>query len=378
MTFKPCGLVNTLDKYKARALPNRRLVTAFGISNCFSTDDIVYCKAFHNKAEGLLTMEQDRWQTIAQLSTEIIKTELSAADQSVGLSSIVQIVTMKLALDILLQVDASRDDHDQEIRSLATEINKQWLRSKGEYDPDLKSEWSFKDQEQILTALRSIFPNLKVDDPETNPMSYILPGYEILWRVALRCYLELMARGHSEADQWKRVLADYKKDPVPEQFGDRLKQQSREVTAEMISAETLRLYPPTRRIYRDFQAADGEIRHLAADVEGCHRNTAVWGQDALKFRPERWLNSGDDESALEFNIIAAGNFMPFGDQPFMCPAKRRKPGLLPFGMSMLALITAALIEMTDGVWKVEGELPGKDHPLETDREKYAELMLVRI
>lgn len=51
-----------------------------------------------------------------------------------------------------------------------------------------------------------------------------------------------------------------------------------------IVSETLRLYPLTRRIYRDEGAGI-----VAIDVEYMHRDEDNWGRDAEEFDPTRWL-----------------------------------------------------------------------------------------
>ena len=70
-------------------------------------------------------------------------------------------------------------------------------------------------------------------------------------------------------------------------------------------------------------------------------------------------------------------YMPFGASPFNCPAKRWKNVPMPFGLSMIALLVAALLEMTDK-WVVQGDFPDRQSPLDTDRGAYSTAMLRRL
>lgn len=111
---------------------------------------------------------------------------------------------------------------------------------------------------------------------------------------------------------------------------------------------------------------------VSADIEASHRDTRIWGSNALVFQPGRWTN----RETAEFENA---NFVPFGAKPFACPAKRvPKIGAeLPFGVSMIALLVGALTKEIEEKWKLEGELPEYGTPLETERHSYSDLKLVR-
>lgn len=61
------------------------------------------------------------------------------------------------------------------------------------------------------------------------------------------------------------------------------------MSVKHIVDEALRLYPPTRRIYRSLHNGC----EIAVDVEFLHRDQKTWGEDAGVFDPKRWLM--DDE-----------------------------------------------------------------------------------
>jgi hypothetical protein len=48
---------------------------------------------------------------------------------------------------------------------------------------------------------------------------------------------------------------------------------------------------------------------------------------------------------------------------------------MPFGPSMIALLVGALFEATFAEWKVHGDFPKRECPLDTDREAYSTAIL---
>lgn len=381
------AVMNTLTKFQARAAPNKRLVEAFLIDNCFSTEDANECKEFHNKAEARLDLgerknrdgeiEQSKWDELAHAAKAVAGAELQRAFAGrVEIFSVIQMLTLKVALQCLCDVDIHIDDpeHDDHIRRLAKEINAQWLRSKGEYDAGVKPVWAFEKQTELLWHVQAIFPDWDIADRKGNPFNMILPGYETLWRVALRCFLEIQARGHADAEIWSATLKHFVSADSPicvASFRDR-GADGKQSSAEMIAKEALRLYPPTRRIYRDFKDESGLVYHMAADVEASQREEETWGVDALLFKPSRWSNVRPD--------FERENFMAFGAKPFTCPAKGRVSAAekLPFGPTMVAFIVGILLVKTEDdelKWRVVGEVQAGDIPLSTAREAYSDVLL---
>jgi len=99
---------------------------------------------------------------------------------------------------------------------LAREINEQWLRSKGDYDADELPRWSFTKQTGLVEALQGAFPEWHADgnDGTENPLRLILPGYETLWRVVLRCFVELTSRSPADAADWCTCLQAFLDSPT--------------------------------------------------------------------------------------------------------------------------------------------------------------------
>ncbi|CEL05759.1 hypothetical protein ASPCAL06874 [Aspergillus calidoustus] len=155
---------------------------------------------------------------------------------------------------------------------------------------------------------------IDIHDPHSNPLSWILPGFETLWRIVLRLFPVLDSSQREE--DYRQILPGFVHSPTPTQF--KLESDDERISAESLVKEALRLYPPTRRIRRAFQFAGGstdpnsnnrvEVVTAAADVEACQLDTDLWGADAMQFNPARWRKEE--------------NFLAFGDRPFLCPASR--------------------------------------------------------
>ncbi|KAF2161009.1 hypothetical protein M409DRAFT_70083 [Zasmidium cellare ATCC 36951] len=277
-------LQSLFSKEAARAQPNQRLQAAFGIDNCFITDDKKRCAEFRGKVAKLIHVELDKWQEFAAAAKAIVQKEFDTTDNTIKLFILIQLVTMKMTRKVMWNIDPQAGDNDEAIRGLADEVNK--------HD---KPDWHSDQQHDLQKALNEAFPNWTVE----NPLNLILPGYETMCRVVLRCFVEVTSRSHENAPQWEK------------------------------DQET------------------GYDFLVAADVEAMHQDKGIWGATARLFDPSRWLSVDEKK---EDDI-----FMPFGAAPFRCPAKQHRGVYMPFGVAMIALLVGALVEGVDGKWVCEGE-----------------------
>ena len=366
------GLFNQPKRNKSRATPNQRLVTAFGIENCFTTPDPNICYLFRKKVELRLHMKEDEWATLARRVQLVVQDEFQRDRNHLSLFQVVQMITLKAVLDPLFKFDISRRDADASIQELAAEINEQWLRSKGPVDSITEPSWAFKHQTRLQQALKLVLPEFDANISKDDPLNLLLPGYETMWRVVLRCFLELTARGHPDGPVWCKILQAFGDNPTLAQLDD----SSDGTSTAQITKEILRLYPPTRRVYREYEGLDGKAQIVAANIEACHRDEAIWGPRPQCFIPTRWHGKETKENENQ-------TFLAFSTHPFTCPARRRfvdddEITHLPFGHTMIALLAAELVTQTMGKWKVVGGLPGQDEPLDTERKAYDDLRLERL
>ncbi|SMR52634.1 unnamed protein product [Zymoseptoria tritici ST99CH_3D1] len=368
-------LKNLIPPFESRAKPNKRLVHAFGINNCFTTAEPQRCTTFRLEATRLIRLRGPEWKELSQTVLQVVKHSVPLQTQAKSnLFNLMQIVTMKSILGPLCGFDSSRSDVDGELQTLAKEINRQWLDSK----EGLEKETEFANQPKLKSALKAIAPTWDGLDDTHNPLNFILPGYETLWRVVLRGFLEVMYRANErDSANWRHALEDFALNPTLAQL-DKVHTDYGKVSTCMIVEETLRLYPPTRRIYRTFKVAEDEEFEAAADIEGLHRSAAAWGNDALFFNPSRWADKVNDTN------FRNDNFMPFGTKPFTCVAKtglvnEAREKCLPFGVSIIAILLGCFsAEVPAGMTPGGGGADGTwstDQPLKTGREDYRDVMI---
>ena len=346
------------DLLHARALPNTRLYNAFGINNAFTTSDTSRYTTFVDEAKSLLKTGQ--WDQIRDVAIKLIKSYQRKYEADVeGILLAPFVGTRVLIVIFHVFFDASTKDVDESLAQLVAEdINNQWVLSKVKPLQYLRLR---ADQEVLRTRLNEILAKshatLTSEFAKENPLNIILPAYETLWRVVLRCFIELQFRGVEGRDHARQVLAKFLATPTRTQFNIAIEDdrtiQHHATSAKWIIQEALRLYPPSRRIHRYVPASypDQLNPHIgAADIEFLHRDKGFWGDDAMKFNQYRWKDiTGDGD-----------HFMPFGYGRFVCPAKPT------FGPMMIAVLVASLLDGFGDGWILEGDV-GRDEPLDLDR-----------
>ena len=371
------GIEYGISPLESRAIPNQRLVQAFQIDNAFTTTSQMYLKEFKNSATLKFSkLGPQQWKRSGEVANMLVRraiekatwTDSSETDTRViDLTSFVQAFTFKMSL-YFLYGSRPLDLEDRPIQKITSTINHIWIRSKRVHDSNALQS----DRQSLMAYLQDVLPHVR-ETSKDNPLNFILPAYETLWRVVFLCLLEVLFRNGDDtaAASWREVLVRFLNDPTDYQFKQMIEDPSENslpVSASFLVNEALRLYPPTKRIYRYLHLKGREKPELlAADIEKCQRNKIVWGQDSLAFNPSRWKD-----------LCGEGHrsFMPFGDQPFTCPARQN------FGPWMIGLLVAALATNFDrGVWKYA--IHDKDarfepnEPLRSERDAYAGLTISR-
>ncbi|KAF2442388.1 hypothetical protein P171DRAFT_497202 [Karstenula rhodostoma CBS 690.94] len=407
----------------ARADPNQRLTTVFGIDNAFTTYDKNAASDFRRKATVLMNLATKSatldargnvkkgdypsgdWSDLRAWAVEYCKEYKTRLPdrKRVKLAQMVQFVTLKVSLRYLFPEHAlKRGDSFEDIVMIGRRINELWVASKE--DEGQLPRW--EDEGALNEALRRVTTpapgvcrgwtgapdhGIAQEPPEPtiphrNPMNLILPAYETMWRVVMRCVLEMRYRNADRGPVWCGVLSTYLeslKDPnvIAEPHNSFQDASADGVRPIDIVKEALRLYPPTRRVHRVY---DGE--RCAADIEECQRFPLLGGRDALVFRPERWQDICPEESvrrdregskaartALKEAEEKAG-FFPFAH---WCPAG--KGGTHGFGLKMVGLLVAVICAEIDESWEVDGygELLDRNQPLSAERTAYEDLELMK-
>lgn len=332
---------NRLSHEVSRATPNQRLVRAFQIDNGFTTTDKHYGRQFKNEAvkqlRRITSTDRGGWSQIATLAHDIASTYFRkfTSNKRAGLDLIVQVVTLKVVLSTFFDIDPAAFT-DGTALTIARMINLLWIQS--------KSETGSQSADFFLLKLLLQEIGLDWNDNKDSPLNILLPAYETLWRVVARCLVEVVFRPSADVE-WRHILNEFRANPTPVTFST-IQPCKDNVTVEFLVNEALRLYPPTRRIYRHVHLEERqEPELLAADIEQCHRLPHIWGEDSHRYWPARWLE--EDESMRKA-------FMPFGGGDWICPASSG------FGTVMIGVLVASfarIISADDWELQLRGEGP---------------------
>lgn len=272
-----------------RAVPNARLVRAFGITNTFVSSDVAVHASFTREARALIRRigGDGGWDTLAQSAREAVEkcllesvaTTEREGEQTIRFDSFVQNVALQVILCGLFDVPADSISV-RDLSVVAKGINNLWRLSKLPHDlpPSTLNDINSRLHRWIPTEL---YPN---------PIDFIIPAFETMWRVVATT----VAFTHNDADALT-VLRDFSTNPTRNQF-EHFEEDYPSV--ESLVAETIRLYPPTRRISRQVAAPHPSATFspfffrpkpsvLVADVGTVHRDTSIWGPDAAVYNPMR-------------------------------------------------------------------------------------------
>ncbi|KAK7754106.1 hypothetical protein SLS62_003952 [Diatrype stigma] len=307
------------QRLELRAIPNQRLASVFTIDNSFTTIDVGHHKEFLTRATQVIQRVDDAagWKRTfdagvkaMQRADAHVRLKKTQGQSCIPLARIVRIVTWMTILHVLFDVDPA-DLAMEDVVTATETINELWMQSK------YCSYVLPVHQERLQSALHRMVPeHVGAREPGENPLNLIMPAYETMWRVVLLTFVSAAFRVSDKATMrlFRHVVQH-----VPECFGD----SNEENKARAFAKEGLRLYPPTKRIYRG--PPENAMR---ADIEGCHRDPITWGADALKFRPFRFLS--------KLTEAQKNAYIPFSTKPHICPAAHG------FGERAIILLVAIL------------------------------------
>lgn len=344
---------------KARAGPNARLIHAFGIDNAFTTTDTKYHREFVNISGARINLSNARWESLSKDIERLLHGNIERQRISSGtvlFSRLLQITVLRAVLPILFPnsgaPDLPEEEQDDIAYFIADKINCLWIESK------TARQANPKDLHSLEEACQKLLPGIAIDSPRDSPLNLILPAFETLWRIVFRCFIEVQFRSKDDFEFNKTLLQEYLNKPSSETF---TKVDTRYISVSHIVNEALRLYPPTKRVYRQIQTEPGNKPDVVAvDIESIHHDPKIWGPDATTFRPSRWR-----KEEMNGDIMSA--FFPFGMKPLVCPARK------VFGPRMIGLFVASL-SLTlgrDGDWEIVGETDFRNQALlKNTRDSY--------
>ena len=214
---------------------------------------------------------------------------------------------------------------------------------------DLFSE-ATESSELAKTLLCSVSGSLN----DFNPLNLVIPAFEAPWRST---YYTLLASLQSGSTRPGNVLT----------LRSCLPHVQPPPAALAVAYESLRLFPPIRRVRRDRRV----------DIEAIQRDPKYWGPTAGAFNPSRFL---DKSGNLKSSLIGAGSaWMPFAVGTMKCPSASGYSARL-----MIVIVGEVLRQLfTDSHpphWYLDGpewDSSAKNgHTLRAGRGEYASVRLV--
>jgi hypothetical protein len=332
----------TLEK---RAGPNQRLVVAFGIENGFTTTKEEVHRKFREEVKTSLErnnndLARKRLGVLISDSIQDFLQKRTGTHQSIPLASVVQIAVFRAALAIFFP-DVPRISED-DIIFISSKMTSIWHDSKSRWKTFLakyfKSRSSIiQDKNKLHEKLKEVFPSLKganLVEPRENPLNILLPAFMGLYRSVLHCLVEVRFRSSpANLREYVHLFRQFLDDPNGRWYAE-----ENNLSVQHIIAETLRLYPPTRRIYTE--GADGVG---AVDIEQIHRMGKVWGKQPLRFDPKRWEREGLD-------VVRTVEYLPFGGKVGTPAEISTCPSRIRGGPKLIAIIVGSLLSVLGEEW----------------------------
>ena len=284
-----------------RHKPNHWLIHTLSIVNPFTIPSTSLLNDFKNEVKNTLAhwINDKHYVNLIGTVRNCVEYRRASASQ-ICLSKFVKQVTLDSFLsgilnirvdeqflieipDLIIYLWKHRDDQEAHHR-LQTLISSQ---------SDTFSQSKFWKQIQTILSnhsntISTIATN-EFDEKIHNPLNIIVPGWETMWRVVFYSLLELLR--HRELLDELRIQLN---NPSVSYKNCQL--------LERIIKEILRLYPPTKNIYRYNEKTN---ENVCIQVQAIHRNEKIWGANALEFYPDRFkqkLTDKQKDAYLPFSI----------------------------------------------------------------------------
>jgi hypothetical protein len=358
-----------------RAPLNQRLVVAFGIENGFTTTNEEIHHRFRKEIKMSLERADNefaRKDLIKLISSSTLDFLRNCRDkrQPILLVNVVQIAVFQTVLAIFFS-DVPRISNE-DVVFITSKMHTLWFDSKSPRKMFLAQYFGrhssiIQDRELLHQKLKAVFPSISKFEtipPSDNPLNVLLPAFIGLLGVVLLCTLEVRFRScATDRTEYEKLFQLFLQDP-----DGRWYEEENGLSVQQIIAETLRLNPPTRRIY-----TQRGNKVIAVDIEQLHRTGEVWGENPLRWQPKRWGREGLD-------VVRTVEYIPFGGKVgrpaeiSMCPSRIRG------GPKLIALIVGALLGILGEGWELVENRDGRDDvsgnkPLRKEMDAYETLSL---
>ncbi|CAF0804538.1 unnamed protein product [Adineta ricciae] len=336
---------------------NRWLIDTLFIVNPFTIESESLLKAFKIKVINTLFQwsTQNKYEELVSTIGTCIGHRLVLLQSNTNklpLSKLVKQVTLDAFLSTILGINVN-EDLLTELPDLIIHLwkNRTDTTARRRLQELFSANKNHFSQSEFWQHLQTILSDhmdniLKItkndfDEKVSNPLNIIVPGWETMWRVVFYSLLELLRR----PDLLEELRTQLNNLP-----------NSHPLLLEWVLKETLRLYPPTKNIYRTNVQTDEQVCISVLDI---HRNKTVWGADALNFRPERFQRELTDEQKL--------CYLPFS---ISCPARHKFAYTFAGALVSQILKHCPKLNITE-----ECLLPTADLTLDITRDSYNDLTI---
>ncbi|KIM49735.1 hypothetical protein M413DRAFT_408012 [Hebeloma cylindrosporum] len=338
--------INTL--LHERAIPNKRLVRALKLTNTFVSASPEVHHNFVRRALGMLHRAKGRgWAWVAQVAKGAVgpgglDNQGSEKERIIEFDSLIQNTTLLVVLVVLLGqgdesfFEASASDASpsscfmtSDVECVARNITLLWGLSKlPDAIPSHLLEELNGALKRLMEGRQGQWNGEEASDEDgdgdsatfENPLDFVVPTWETLWRVVATTVAYAYAGGDDESAIVKEALMEFAKDPTEARFrrASNVKATSSSqsllnphiVDMRCIVAECMRLHPPSKHIGRSKARPwwafilrilpASWIQHswstsyltrtkANADVGSLLRCQKIWGMDAASFAPRRHL-----------------------------------------------------------------------------------------
>ena len=286
------------------------------LNNPFVSDSVELQQAYKQELMSAFGKTNgEAWTAIAHTVAQSLQPHLRHMEGVDGVSYVisnVKDVSRDVTLAAVLQGLFGIDNVTPKLLSyIGTEINRLTVGKKhfdaGAANSDVLPQDLQSAADRLMDKLRDLFSEAKESSQlarrllcsvsgspdDFNPLNLVIPAFEVPWRAVHYTLLATLQSGQTRSADlltlrdWVRHLQ-----PPP--------------AALAVAYESLRLYPPVRRVFRRL------------DIEAIQRDPKYWGPTAGVYDPSRFL---DKNGKLIHSLIGPGSaWMPFSVGTMKCPS----------------------------------------------------------
>ena len=312
------ALMSTSLAARASKLGTKTLKNLWRLNNPFVSDSVELQQAYKQELMSAFGKTNgEAWTAIAHTVAQSLQPHLRRVKGVDGASYVVanvRDVSRDVTLAAILQGLFGIENVAPELLSyIGNEIHRLTVGKKqfdaGAVNPDLLPQDLQRAADRLIDKLRDLFFEAKESSPlarrllcsvsgsptDFNPLDLVVPAFEAPWRATYYTLLATLQSGPTQPANLLTLRACVPHSPPPP-------------AALAVAYESLRLYPPIRRVRRDRRV----------NIEAIQRDPRYWGPTAGGFKPSRFL---DGNGKIKGALVGSGSaWMPFAVGAMKCPS----------------------------------------------------------